>query len=140
VKLVSAVRRSLRGLDELSPLDTGATELALTYAREFDGAAVIHASLIKVLREVEALDVDVHDRLLPLAVRVERITVLASLGPKLLTALESLGMTPRARAAVLRGVASDGDTPNPLADLRARRAARLDNAAAVDPAPGRPDP
>ena len=129
----------MRGLD-LAGADTGAVELALTYAREYDASAVIHASLIKVMREVEALDVDVYDRLLPLAVRVERITVLASLGPKLLTALESLGMTPRARAAVLRGVASDGDAPNPLVDLRARRAARVDDTPAVDSTPGRPDP
>jgi hypothetical protein len=135
VKLVSAVRRSLRGLD-LADVDQGAVELALTYAREYDAAAVIHAALIKVMREVEALDVDVHDRLLPLAVRVERITVLASLGPKLLAALESLGMTPRARSAVLlRGVTRDGDTPSPLDQLRARRASRVDDPETVDPAP-----
>ena len=104
MKLVSAVRRALRGLD-LDGADKGAAELALTYAYNID-----HGADPKTL------------------------------GPLLLSVLESLLMTPRARAAVLRGVASDGDTPNPLAALRSVRAARVDDTAPMDPTPGRPDP
>ena len=99
MKLVSAVRRSLRGLD-LAEADKGAAELALTYARQVD---------------------DGHD------VKV--------FGPLLLAVLESLLMTPRARSTVLRGVARDGDTASPLDQLRARRAARGDDAETVDSAP-----
>ena len=99
MKLVSAVRRSLRGL-ELADADKGAAELALTYAKQID---------------------DGHD------VKV--------FGPLLLAVLDSLLMTPRARSAVLRGVARDGDTPSPLDQLRARRAARVDDPETVDPGP-----
>jgi hypothetical protein len=99
VKLVSAVRRSLRGLD-LAAADKGTAELALTYAKQIDDGG----------------DVKVF-------------------GPLLLAVLESLLMTPRARAAVLRGVARDGDTLSPLDELRARRAARVDDPETVDPAP-----
>ena len=99
MKLVSAVRRSLRGLD-LAGADKGTAELALTYARQID---------------------DGHD------VKV--------FGPLLLAVLESLLMTPRARSAVLRGVARDGGTPGPLDELRARRPAGVDDAETVDPAP-----
>jgi len=99
VKLVSAVRRSLHGLD-LAAADKGAAELALNYAKQID---------------------DGHD------VKV--------FGPLLLAVLESLLMTPRARSAVLRGVARDDNAPTPLDQLRARRPARVDDAAAVDPAP-----
>lgn len=40
------------------------------------------------------------------------------LGPKLLAALESLGMTPRARRSLVRGV---NDASSPLDELHARR-------------------
>lgn len=51
---------------------------------------------------------------------------LAKLGPGLLAVLESLAMTPRARAAVLgKGVAPRDNVPKSRADeLRERRAAR----------------
>lgn len=45
---------------------------------------------------------------------------LDALGPKLLTALESLGATPRARAAIRKGAAGAGH--GKLAALRAARA------------------
>ena len=48
--------------------------------------------------------------------------LLAELGPKLLAALDALGMTPRARAAATKG--TPGTARNPLDELRARRAGR----------------
>lgn len=54
-------------------------------------------------------------------------------GPPLLAALESLGMTPRARAN-MKGVTSDGPVANPLDELLARRAARANRAADMDAA------
>jgi len=58
---------------------------------------------------------------------------LAKLGPPLLATLSALGMTPVARAALAKGASGETAT-NPLDELRARRAARADRAAAVDTA------
>lgn len=52
---------------------------------------------------------------------------LARLGPLLLAALAALGMTPAARAAVVKGDAKGGGTVepgSPVTDFRARAAAR----------------
>lgn len=46
------------------------------------------------------------------------------MGPAFLAVLESLGMTPRARAAQSGGKGAPDAGPNPLDELRARRAAR----------------
>lgn len=51
----------------------------------------------------------------------------ARLGPGLLSVLESLGMTPKARATLLKGVRGeqpDAKPANPLDELRARRERR----------------
>jgi len=48
---------------------------------------------------------------------------LTKLGPALLAALESLGMTPRARKSLVKGGDGDGPT-SPLDELRQRRADR----------------
>lgn len=53
-------------------------------------------------------------------------------GPLLLAALESLLMTPRARAATVKGGDRDGRAGSPLDELRARRGARVNNPPAVD--------
>jgi hypothetical protein len=45
------------------------------------------------------------------------------LGPKLLSTLEALGMSPRARASATKG--PPGATRNPLDELRERRAQRV---------------
>jgi hypothetical protein len=130
VRMATAVRRAIRELEAVD-LDRGTVELALTYAREIDAAELVHASLTKALRELADLDVDLHDRLLQLAVKVERTAILASLGPKLLAALEALELSPRSRAALVKGGAR-GHGPSPLDDLRARRAARIGDASTVD--------
>ena len=133
MRLATAVRRALRELETVGsaqPVDGGARELALTYAREIDGAELVHVSLAKVLREVYEVDVDLHDRLVGQLARVERVHVVGLLGPKLLAALEALELSPRARAAIVRG--GRGHSTSPLDQLRARRAARLDNPEVVD--------
>jgi hypothetical protein len=87
--------------------DRGAAALALTYAARIDG------------------DTRCEDCGGPAGAD------LTKLGPALLTALEALGLTPRARKAVK----SDGQQPaaNPLDELAARRAG-LSNPQAVDAA------
>lgn len=56
------------------------------------------------------------------------------LGPQLLAVLESLLLSPRARAAVVKGGKTDVPTGSPLDELRQRRAARANRAATVDAA------
>jgi hypothetical protein len=57
---------------------------------------------------------------------------LDKLGPLLLAVLESLGLTPKARAALVKG-AKDEPRTSPLDELRVRRSARQRDATAVDP-------
>lgn len=52
---------------------------------------------------------------------------LAKLGPKLLACLDALLMTPKARAAVVKGGEDEPET-NPLDDLRERRRKRYTTA------------
>lgn len=53
---------------------------------------------------------------------------LAKLGPGLLSVLEALALTPRARAAVLGKGAPSASARTPLDQLRERRRARVDGA------------
>lgn len=101
--MVTAVRRALAELT-IAPADKAAAELALTYARRIDGIR------------------DDGGELVP--------GDLSKLGPPLLAVLEALGMTPRARAAQVKG-AKDERQPepdrkpvNPLDELRQRREQR----------------
>lgn len=55
--------------------------------------------------------------------KIESDGDLDRLGPQLLVVLESLLLTPRARAAAMKAVNNDRPT-SPLDELRARRAAR----------------
>lgn len=137
--LATTVRRALRSVKDPSPQDVAAAELAITYAKAIDAAGVIAVSMpemLKMLDEVAGIDNEIHDRLtrlLPAAAQVEQAAVLASLGPKLLATMDALLITPKARAAVQRGVKDAAKRSNPLDALRARRAARVDNSAPVDP-------
>lgn len=57
---------------------------------------------------------------------------LEKLGPQLLTILDAMLMTPKARAAIVKGAKDERQSP--LDELRARRAARQRDAEAVDSA------
>ncbi|WP_106537861.1 terminase small subunit [Haloactinopolyspora alba] len=57
---------------------------------------------------------------------------LTKLGPALATALDALLLTPRARAAAVKGGSSDGGTGSVLDELRERRAGRQRDAETVD--------
>jgi hypothetical protein len=95
VSLVDSVRA---GLDELEPIDIrdrAVADLALKYAEGIDDAA------------------DWQDR---------QRDPLAELGPKLLAALQQLGMTPAARKSLVEPKTEPKRSP--LDELRARRAAR----------------
>ena len=59
---------------------------------------------------------------------------IARVGPALLAVLESLGMTPKARAAIKRGVNTDAGHTSPLDELRIRRNSRINRSKAVDSA------
>lgn len=113
--LAPAVAETIAAL-ETAPEDAGAIRLAERYAAQIDEAAMIAAELADVSVDDENGTRQLH----ALSKRVEAQTVLAELGPKLLTTLESLGATPKARAAVRKGGASSG--PGKLATLRAARA------------------
>lgn len=58
------------------------------------------------------------------ALRIDDGEPVEKLGPPLLAALEALGMTPRARAALVRKGESDVPQRSPLDELRARREQR----------------
>lgn len=73
--------------------------------------------------EPDARDGAARDLALAYARELDRYPdTLADLGPKLLAALDALGMTPRARSAALKG--GPGAARNPLDELRQRRAER----------------
>ena len=95
MSLVDSVRAGLTELEPLDVRDRAAAELALLYAEHIDDQS------------------DWSDK---------QRDPLAELGPKLLTALTALGMTPAARKAAVQ--ASQEAKRSPLDELRAKRAAR----------------
>lgn len=97
----------------LADEDAGAVKLAERYAAAIDDAADIAAALAAV-----PYDEDLYKRVAALEQRVRAQAVLAELGPKLLSALEALGATPRARTAALKG---GGDKGGPSKLERARQ-------------------
>jgi hypothetical protein len=107
--------------------DAATVALARRYAKELDDAAKISKQLVKPLRDLLELDPDLHDRFLSLATRIEETAVAATIGPKMLAALEQLQMTPRARVQLMKGNSNVGSpSPNsPLDELRAKRDNRV---------------
>lgn len=92
-KMLPAVEAALAELD-LAPEDVGVARLAEGYARTIDQAAAIAAAAQRI-----PFDPDTADEVKRLAARVSAHATMADLGPKLLAALESLGGSPKARAA-----------------------------------------
>lgn len=125
---IRAALDSALGETTLSRSDGAAVALARRYADDLDAAEVVNIQAVRWLREVaECLDPEQFDKGEALIRRMEQSIVLASLGPKFLTALTELGMTPKARAAVAGG-RNDPVPADPLAEFRAERAARAGSA------------
>lgn len=109
---------------QLSPddVDAGAVRLAKRYAALIDAAheAVLDAE--KAWEELDPDDITGRQYLSRLVKKVEAQSVLAELGPKLLTALEALGATPAGRSKIRKGGAKDGSGSG-LSRLREARTA-----------------
>lgn len=117
------------------PEDAAAIRLAERYAAALDDAVLIAIGLGELDELLPVSDEDGRKTLFALSKRVEAQAVLAELGPKLLAVLESLGASPKARAAV----AGKGGAPrdpsarrSALDGQRADYVAGLDGTAAVD--------
>lgn len=115
------------------PEDAGTIALALEYARLLD-APEPASKYREALEWLHSLDPETekgerHAALLRSALAEHSVT--SDLGPKLLAALESLGMSPRARAALKGGKPDDKPGKSPLDELRAARA-RKNGATSVD--------
>lgn len=111
------------------PADADAATVALAkrYAADLDDSHTITVALAKTLRRIDAAGMhDLYDELLPMAIRIEEAHVAATVGPKLLAALEQLQLTPKARTGVLQagGAPDAGSGKSALDELRDRRAAR----------------
>lgn len=121
-----ALEQALGNLSD-HPLDKAAVALARRYASDIDEAAVLAVPADKLARELRPfLSNPQYDRLIAQLGRIEETAVLALLGPKLVTVLAELGMTPRARAdATGKGGASNDPPRNDVAEWRAERAKRL---------------
>lgn len=121
--MVPAVAEAIDQL-ALKPEDAGVARLAQRYAAQIDESAQIAADLAEATAAAGS-DAGEYDRrmLTALAKRVDAQAVLAELGPKLLAALESLGASPRARAAQVKGGATGGSNAGTgrLAAIRSAR-------------------
>lgn len=112
-----SIEATAAALDELTAADAAALRLARRYGAAIDDAHQVAAELAALLPD----DEDVRAQVAALAARVDAITTLDKLGPKLLASLEALGATPRARAA-FKPVAK-GAGGGKLAQLRNARTA-----------------
>lgn len=119
--IVRALTASLRDVKILTR-DGAAVALARRYAALIEDAA-------KTAAELDALRAD--DEMTAAAIarlraRVDAQQVISDLGPKLLSALAALGMSPAARAATKGGTASGAGTTagDALARLREQREQR----------------
>ena len=126
----SAVAESLTRMTKRDGRDKATETLALTYAALIDDAApagryarpLAELRVLVELAEMPAAG-DALDRI---EVALGEHSVMSDLGPKLLTALESLGMTPRARGGAEGSESRDESGPlDELEQQRDRRMARL---------------
>ncbi|TAJ21849.1 MAG: hypothetical protein EPO65_00685 [Dehalococcoidia bacterium] len=134
--VLTALQSALRA-QPAGAQDAATVALAKRYALELDDADVISTAATKALRQLAKADVedDLFEKFEALAARIEQVHVAATIGPKLLAALEQLGLTPKARNAILAtpggGGGNDGG-PSPLGHLRAlgsNRAPAVDSSA-----------
>jgi hypothetical protein len=88
--------------------DEGLMALVRRYAYELDAAAIVEAEFDDLIETGEFAGRD-YQRLQLLERRVRAATTVADVGPKLLAALESLGLSPAARAKLSKGLAPPAD-------------------------------
>ena len=124
--LTAAVAAALRDA-QLLPRDRAAAALARRYAALIERAEQIAADL----DDLDFADDAQAAAIARLRAKVDAQAVAAQLGPKLLTVLAQLGMTPGSRTGSATSQARD-DGPGPLDEIRAWRA-RLGTSKAVDP-------
>jgi hypothetical protein len=127
----AAVEAALAGrVGSVDPRDAGVEQLAQHYAQLVDDAEPA-AKYTKPLRLIATACAGAQDPEAGLAFDTIRAalaahSVASDLGPKLLAALDALGLTPKARAAGGKGDSGDKPTrlANPLDRLRAEHATR----------------
>lgn len=129
--LLPSVRRTLAEVAADSPtkqLDEGLRKLAEHYAEVIDEARTVARDARKLIDEAQKDDgPEIAKRMLNALVKYsEGVSTLAELGPKLQAALESLGASPKARAAMTGKGGGPNATPggSSLAQRRARAAQR----------------
>jgi len=118
--LAPAVAETLTKLKS-EDIDKAAERLARRYAAVIDESATIATDLAE-LASINR-DSGVSARIKALSAKVEAQEVLKNLGPKLLDALEALGATPRARAAVKGKADGASGGGGRLAAIRSARSA-----------------
>jgi hypothetical protein len=127
-----AVERALaaRTAAAVDGRDVGAEQLALVYAGLIDAPAPAakYTKPLALLRRACGAhdDPDAMDAYRAIRDALGAHSVASDLGPKLLAALDALGLTPKARAAGGKGASGGQSRPaDPLDELRAKRRARL---------------
>lgn len=111
MSLADALEASLASLPTKKPEDAALRALSVRYADDLDESPSISIEGLWLIELVEGLSERVADveRVKRFVAKVDQVAVLGLLGPKLQAALESLEMTPRARAAVR--IPTGGTTP-----------------------------
>lgn len=131
--VAESVAAALAGRAEADPRDAAAERLALTYAGLMDEAAPArkYRKALDVLRRHLAgtgWEEDQPDEALELvAEALAEHSVASDLGPKLLSALASLGLTTASRGKSAEG-GRPSDPRNPLDQLKRKREQRLTSA------------
>lgn len=134
MSLADELEEALASLPTRKPQDAALRALSLRYAEDLDdcpSTSIEGAWFIELIEGLSGRQVDV-DRAKRFVAKVDQVQVLGLLGPKLQAALESLEMTPKARAAVRlpaggtvppAGSGPGGDEDDDLAKQRRERAA-----------------
>ena len=127
-KLLPSVRQTLSELKS-EPEDTGMRKLAEQYASAIDDAQAIAVDARALVEQTKRGEIELPRRMLNALEKYSDATnVLGELGPKLQSALESLGASPRSRAAITGKGVQKNDQPSKSAgaaeDRRARAAQR----------------
>jgi hypothetical protein len=123
MSLEQALTESFGTLDTAPDRDGAARELALIFARQIDKAAAIRAQADKALKLAEQNGDDALTEMVrSLKAKVSEQGTIATIGARLQASIDSLLMSPKARAAVTKGAPADDQPPaNPLDELRERR-------------------